>query len=183
MTPAIMILTVLSSAIAAGAATYYLNISKERLLFVGQKSEELYRTIEALDFELSCFYGKCYSLVGEARRAAGTEHLHGAKAYFAATRMLVGLYFPALMTALTRASAAAATAERCLETLEDAPESGRRHLLEALDTSVCELKDALDALKAAILTTGRSANERKFFALSWRSMERVRERTILQVHS
>lgn len=183
MTPAILVLTVLASAIAAGIATYCLNISKERLLFVGQKSEELYSTVEALDFELSCFYGKQYSLVGEGPRAVDVENLHRANAYFATARMLVGLYFPALSPNLARASAAAATAQRSLETLEDAPQSSRTHLTEALDGSVCDLKDALDALKAAILTAARIVNKRKFFALSWRSSDAMSERRVLQVRA
>jgi len=171
---------VLASAIAAALATYYLNISKERLWFLGQKSEELYCTVEALDCELSYFYAK-YSLVGETQQAVSREGLHRASAYFATSRMLVGLYFPALSHDLTRARAAAATAQRSLETLQGgASESGRIVLAETLDDSVCDLKDALDALKAAILTKGRIANNRKFFALSWRSPA-TSERRVLRV--
>jgi hypothetical protein len=183
MTPAILILTVLTSAIAAGVVTYCLNISKERLLFIGRKSEELYCVVEALDFELSRFYGLRYSLVGGARRPGDIENLHRANADFATTRMLIGLYFPALWPHLARASAAAATAQSSLEALEDAPQSGRAPEIEGLDASVCELKDALDGLKTAILTAGHIANKRKFFALSSRSSEAISERRVLQVRA
>jgi hypothetical protein len=181
MTPAILVLTVLASAIAAGVATYCLNISKERLLFVARKSEELFCTIEALDHELSCFYGARYSLVDAARCTTGIEHLQQANACFATARMLVGLYFPMLMPDLARANAAAATAWRSLETLESAPEPHRRALLEALDASVCDLKDALDALKSATLVTGRATNQRALFAFSSGSAAKAKSRRVLQV--
>jgi hypothetical protein len=174
MTPAILILKVFMSGIAAGVATYWLNISKERLLFLGQKSEELYRTLEAVDFELSCFYSKRYSLVGGSPGTAGAENMQRAKAHFATVRMLIGLYFPALTTALSRACAAASTAQRSLEALEVALEAEPRHLINELDVSVCEMKDSFDALKGAVLAAGRAANQRKFFAPN--------ARRVLQVH-
>ena len=187
MTLALLVLTVVASASAAGAATYFLNISKERLLFVGRKSEELYCTLEALDFDLSAFYSKRYALVGETGRsegqAKGMEHLHRASACFATARMLIGLYFPTLAPDLARVSAAATTAQHGLESLEQAAQSGRAPRIEALDAAVCDLKDAIDALKAAALVTARRANHRKFFALSWRSPELASERRVLQVHA
>jgi hypothetical protein len=183
MTLALLVLTVVASAIAAGAATYFLNISKERLLFVGRKSEELYCTLEALDVDLSAFYSKRYSLVGASEERTGIEHLHRAKAYFATVRMLIGLYFPNLAPDLARVSAAAVTAQHGLEGLEHAAQSGRAQPIEALDAAVCDLKDAIDGLKAAVLTTGRRANDRKFYAFSWRSPEIVRERRVLQVQA
>jgi hypothetical protein len=187
----LLVLTVVASAIAAGAATYFLNISKERLLFVGRKSEELYCTLEALDGDLSAFYRKRYALVGEmgqgagqvAGQVTGIEHLHRANAYFATVRMLIGLYFPTLAPDLARVSAAALTARHGLESLEEAAQSGRAPRIEALDAAVCDLKDAIDALKAAALTTGRRANERSFFALSWRSPQLTQERRVLQVQA
>lgn len=171
MMPAILVLTVFASALAAALATYYLNISKDRLVFLGRKSEELYCTIEALDFELSQFFGKRYSLVGAVHPTGDTEGLHRTSTYFATARMLVGLYFPALSPNLMRVCAAAATAQRKLEALEDAPEISQTDYLETLDASVCDLKDALAAFKVATLTTGRKANGRKFFALSPRAPE------------
>ncbi len=183
MTPMMLMLAVLMNATAAGLATYFLNASKERILFLGRKFEELYCTVEALDCELSYFYAK-YSLVGDTQQVAGREGLHRASAYFATSQMLVGLYFPTLLHHLARARAAAATAERSLGSLErGASESGRMALAEALDDSVCDLKDALDALKAAILAKGRVANNRKIFALSWRSPEATSERRVLRVHA
>jgi len=136
-----------------------------------------------LDFELTCFYSRRYSLIGDAQRPVGTAELQRANGHFATARMLVGLYFPALGPDLARASAAAATALRSLEILEEAPEADHMHLIESLDSSVCDLKDALDALKTAILGMGRIANKRKFFAFSWQSPQSTSKRRVLQIHA
>ena len=183
MTPAILILTVLTSAIAAGAVTYFLNVSKERLFFIGRKSEDLYCTVEALDAEISSFYAKRYALVGSSDHPAGSENLHRANGHFATARMLVGLYFPALSLDLARAGAAAATAQRSLDTLEHAAEANPGHLLEALDAAVCDLKDSLDALKSAILTRGPAGKGRALFGPSKQRQDEAHVRRVLQVQA
>lgn len=182
MTPTIL-LTVIMSGIAAGFAAYFITISKERLWFFGRKTEELYCTVEAVDCELSSFYSQCL-LLGEIQPTRDRQALARAKAYFATLQMLIGLYFPTLSHDLARATAAAATAQRSLEVLDrGVSESGRIALAEALDDAVCNLKDALEALKAAILSKAQLAHKRKFLSLWSRSRTATPKGRVLQVHA
>jgi hypothetical protein len=153
----LLMFTVLLSAAAAGLSTYYLNISKERLCFLGRKSEELYIEVEALDSALCRFFEESYSLVGDAPQA---PVLHSdastvAGRHFATIKMLIGFYFPSLTTGLARALAATTTAQHALTLLEHSGQAESERALEAADCAICDVKDAFEDLKAAILREGR----------------------------
>lgn len=183
MEAAFLLLTVLLSSAAAGCATYRLNVSKERLWFTGRKAEELYCVVEALERELSNLFGSRYSLLGDDRRASGPEKedLQRAGAHFVTAKMLVGFYFPSLSSALARAIAAVTTAHASLRTWEEAGKAERDHHLITLDNAVTELKDALEALKAAVIEKGRLAYVGSSFALAWRSTKARNAGRVLQV--
>ncbi len=169
MEAAFLVLTVLLSSAAAGCATYRLNVSKEQLWFTGRKAEELYCVVEALERELSNLFGSRYSLLGDERRASGPqrEDLQKAGAHFVTAKMLVGFYFPTLAPALARALAAVTTAHAGLGTWEEAAKAERDRHLIGLDNAVTELKDALEALKAAVIEKGRLAHLGSPFARLW----------------
>ena len=156
MEMAILVLTVLLSAAAAGFTTYFLNVSKERRSFHGSKAEELYRATEALDAELSTYFARSYSLHATGSSGSSPVELERAAAGLMTVKMLVGFYFPMLSGALTRVIAASTTAHRGLVAYQQMSGVAGKQALEALDTSVCELKDALETLKTGILTEGRA---------------------------
>jgi hypothetical protein len=152
-----LLLTIALSAAAAGASTYYLNRSKELAGFLGAKAEALYSELEILDRILGGYFAQTYSIIEGATRApeAGGDTLERAGAHFATIKMLIGFYLPSLSSGLARAIAAAATAHRVLRAAEKAEPPERPGLLERLDSTVCEFKDALEALKADVLREGR----------------------------
>jgi hypothetical protein len=156
MGPELLFLTILFSAAAAGLSTYFLNASKEAKSFWGRKAEELYLEVDMLDRKLVNFFDQSYSLVaGSSQLSEAAEvALTNAGEHFAKIKMLTGFYFPAHSTALARAIAATATAHRALRGAQSARESESARLIESVDAAVCEVKDALDDLKAAILKDG-----------------------------
>jgi hypothetical protein len=157
MGPELFLLTILFSAAAAGISTYCLNCSKETKSFWGRKAEELYLEVDMLDRALVNFFDQSYSLVEASSKLTEADEAALAKAgvHFARIKMLTGFYFPAHSAALARAIAATATAHRALRGAQGAKEGDKAGLIESVDAAVCEVKDALDDLKTAILNHGR----------------------------
>jgi hypothetical protein len=178
MSFAILLLTVLSSASAAAYVTYYLNLSRERLFFLSQKSEELYQTVEALDAELINYYADQYSLLGGPTMAAEGRALATASRLFSTSRMLIGLYFPALAPELTRLSAATSSAQHCLKRSEDMP--GSTEHLEVLDSTIYELKAAFNALERGIFEKTGRARRQRFLGLQWKAPTSAKPQMALQ---
>ncbi len=180
---AFMLITVVVSAVMAGLVTYKVNQSKESQCFVGKKAEELYCAAEAIDRELSRFFGDRYSLVGPGRPSAtpGEDALQRAGMKLVNAKMLVGFYFPALSPALARTIAAVATAHAGLRLWESAGASGGGDLVVRLDKDIVGLKDALEAFKAAIIACGRAVNERAAFPALRRPAKPTIEGRVLRV--
>lgn len=154
-----MLVTIVISAVMAGLVSYKVNESKDAKGFIGKKAEELYCDVEAVDRELSRFFGDRYALVESERRAgdAGVEALQSAGAMLVNVKMLVGFYFPSLSPTLARTIAAVTTAHGALKQWERSGPAARDALLIALDRDVAALKDALESFKAAIIESGRAA--------------------------
>jgi hypothetical protein len=158
---AFMLITAGLSAVMAGLVTYKVNESKEARSFRGRKAEELYCAVEALDRELSRFFdGRC-TIVDSSRRTGGSSNdaLQIAGARLVDAKMLVGFYFPVLSSALARCIAAVATAHASLRLWENAGTGNRDDLLVGLDRDVVVVKDSLESFKAAIIDSGRVANQ------------------------
>jgi hypothetical protein len=180
---ALMFITIIISAVMAGLVSYKVNESREGKCFIGKKAEELYCHAEAIDRELSRFFGDRYVLVDSARRgvAPGDEALHHAGLLLVNAKMLVGFYFPALAPALARTIAAVATAHGSLRLWERAGAEARDDLLIALDRDVAALKDALESLKAAIIESGRASGQPAPFVVFRRPSKPALEGRILRV--
>jgi hypothetical protein len=169
----LMLLTALLSAAGAGVSTFYLNASKDAMTFWGKKAEELYTEAELVDRTLSRYFEEGYSFVQKPTQGSSFDEkaLENAGGHFASIKMLVGFYYPALTSPLTRAISATATAHRMLRGACSAQQQDRDALLESLDSAVCEVKDALEALKDGILKEGRILSSGKFSALLWRPLK------------
>jgi len=158
----VLLLTVGLSAAAAGASTFYLNRSKELLGFLGAKAETLYSELEILDRILADYFAKTYSIVEGSVWTPEPDRgvLESACAHFATIKMLIGFYLPTLSSGLARTAAAAATAHRALLAAQGAPPSDQSDAVDRLDSAVCELKDAFEALKGDVLREGRDIARR-----------------------
>jgi hypothetical protein len=151
MEAAVLILTVVLSAASAGAVSYSLNLSRDRLHFRRMKAEELYGAVERLDREISRYFQESYSLYSRAVESATDEIDPLATPLFAIVQMLTRFYFPRLCPDLARAAAAAQTAAHRLSGWRAASEVESEDLLLLLDVSVSELKQALHDFKRAIV--------------------------------
>ena len=153
MTIFLVVMAGLLSAISAGLSTYYLNFSREIAAIGTKKAEELYLELENFDRSIASFFENCYSLLdGSVAPVEGNnDRLFAAGERLAKIRMLVGFYFPRLSTPLARMIAATATAHRKLSQVEKSPLEDRLAVLQGADAAVCEVKEAIDALKTAIL--------------------------------
>lgn len=167
---ALLFVTTIVSALAAGCAAYLLNISRDRLWFTANKAEELYCIVDLLERELSKVFARSYSLIDSRRTPTETRgnDFQGAGIHFASARMLVGFYFPLLSPTLARSIAAATSAHAALQSCDDASAADRESRIVALDNAVIELKDALEAFKANVVECGRKAQLEGLFALLWR---------------
>jgi hypothetical protein len=154
MTIVVVLLVSLLSAVSAGLSTYYLNFSREIAAIGTKKAEELYLELEEFDRSVAFFFDNCYSLLDGslAPMKAHKEKLFVAGEHLAKMRMLIGFYFPRLAKPLARMIAATATAHRKFSEVQKAPVEDRLALLRGADAAVCEVKDAIDALKTAILS-------------------------------
>jgi hypothetical protein len=152
---AFLLLTILLSAACAGLVTHRLNICKERLTFRAAKAEELYCVADRLENGLTSFFASSYSLIsGYADSDLESAQATEIGQHLSRLRMLVGFYFPALRTSLARVIAAASTSYATLENYRAAEKQEKEQAGQTLDTSVAELRDALDAMKSNILTAG-----------------------------
>ncbi len=179
-----MFITIVISAVTSGLVSYKVNESKDRKRFVGNKAEELYCHAESIDRELSRYFGARYSLIGATRSGLGSgdEALERAGATLVNAKMLVGFYFPSLAPALARTIAAVTTAHGALRRWEAASVTASHDdLVMALDRDVAALKDALESLKAAIIETGRAANQPASFIALHRPAKPGLEGRVLRV--
>jgi hypothetical protein len=151
METAVLILTVVLSAASAGAVSYSLNFSRDRLHFRRMKAEELYGAVERLDREIYSYFRESYSLYSKVVEHAADEINPLATPLFATVQMLTRFYFPRLCPDLARASAAAQTAAHRLSTWRAGSDVESEDLLLVLDASVSELGHALHDFKRAIV--------------------------------
>lgn len=164
-------LTLLASSILAALVTYKVNESQDRRWFMGRKAEELYCSVEALDRELSKYFGSQYAFGAiegqDAKLEVRTEGsgLSAVGAELVNAKMLIGFYFQSLTPVLARTIAAVTTAVNSLEQWKKLAASERDIQLVRLDTDVAALKDSLEAFKSAVIIAGRPANIRSGFTM------------------
>jgi hypothetical protein len=182
MEMAVLLLTIVLSAISAGLATYCLNVCKERLSFRAKKAEEAYCAAELLEARLTRFFESRYELVETGLHPTFSEDTESVGDVFVRLKMLVGFYFPALSLSFSRAASAAATSYRSLKAFDAAIDGGERQSqVSQLDAAVVEMKDALNALKNAILAAGCEEQAVGSFTLFRRSAKSVNGQRILTV--
>jgi hypothetical protein len=178
-----LFMTIILSAVAAAMITFRINESRESKHFIGKKAEELYCSAEAVDRELSRYFGDRYSILGFNQRGAGleTDALQRAGAKLVEAKMLVGFYFPALSSTLARTIAAATTAHASLRAWERSDEVVSDELLVRLDKDIVDLKDALESFKGAIIDDGRGLNRPTRRAIFKRQERLAMESRVLRV--
>ncbi len=175
-------MTLVASVILAAYVTYKMNESRDLRWFMGKKAEELYCSAEAIDREVSKYFGSKYSfsaICGE-KLENEQEALIKIGGELVNSKMLIGFYFQSLSPALARTIAAVATALTSLQHWEKADPKEREAFLERLDKDVAGLKDALEAFKTAIIGAGRPAALRASLAL-FRRPSQVQNGRVLRV--
>ncbi len=182
MEVAVLLLTIILSAVSAGLATYRLNVCKERLSFRAKKAEEAYCAAEMLESKLTSFFEGRYSLLGISSQTPISEEMESVGECFAKLKMLIGFYFPALGSSFFQATSATATAYRSLKAFETAIDGKeRQQQAQLLDATVVDLKDALDALKNNILAVGCKDQEMRPFTFFQRPAKPTNGKRILAV--
>jgi len=178
----VLSITVVLSTASAALATYRLNIGKERLSFRARKAEEVYCTTEMLDARLSTFFERRYSLLANGGLDQSVQERSIIGADIAKLKMLVGFYFVGLSGSLSRTISAAGTSFRCLDAFERAADPAQRdYLMQELDATVVDLKDALEALKQKILEHGSNEDPTRPFKMFRKARKAVPARRIMEV--
>lgn len=154
---ALLLLTILLNAGCAGLVTHRLNISKERLSFKAAKAEEIYCVTDQLECALTHVFASSYSLIDghnhhESEVPSETTEAIGHD--FSRLKMLIGFYFPALRSSLAHVTSATSSSYAMLHAYQKAAKQEKEQAAQILDTSVVDLKDAFDAMKANILDVG-----------------------------
>ena len=97
-------MTLVASVILAAYVTYKMNESRDLRWFMGKKAEELYCSAEAIDREVSKYFGSKYSfsaICGE-KLENEQEALIKIGGELVNSKMLIGFYFQSLSPALAR---------------------------------------------------------------------------------
>jgi hypothetical protein len=179
---AVLLLTVVLSAISAGVATYRLNVCKERLSFRAKKAEEAYCAAELLESKLTRFFESRYSLVDTGQGQVFAEDMDSIGDVFVRLKMLIGFYFPTLSASFSRAASAAGTSYQSLKAFDNAAtREERQRQANLLDTTVVDLKDALEFLKGDILAAGCNEQAGGSFRLFRRPGKSMNARRVLAV--
>ena len=155
MSISLALLQLVASVATAATATYLIVESRERRQFLSAKAEDLYTAVETVDRGLSDFFGQAYTLICDGRPLRPSTDFAWSKLQQeqAKVRMLVSFYFPTLWPEVKRGDAGVATAVAALAEYElHHPEESA---LLALDHVVLDMKDALEALKHAVVVAHR----------------------------
>jgi mannose-1-phosphate guanylyltransferase len=155
MSISLALLQLVAAVATAATATYLIVESREKRQFLSTKAEELYTAVETVDRSLVEFFGQAYALICEGRALRpSTDYAWSLlQQEQAKVHMLVSFYFPTLWTELKRGDAGVATAMAALVEFEQRhPEESA---LLALDHLVHDMKDALEALKHAVVLAHR----------------------------
>jgi hypothetical protein len=145
---------VVACSAAAGLTSFLTLERREARQFAAGKAEELYTLIEAFDqglvafFENACGSGTDGCPYKPADAGLGELMRDSAKA-----RMLISFYFPALWPKVRRADAAVAASVTALRAYCADPRGESSAL--ALEPALSDLREAMDTLKHAVVTTHR----------------------------
>jgi hypothetical protein len=148
---------------AAGAGLTALRAIERRWSRVraDAQAEELYSLVESFDQSLSAYLARCRDFIARGRESAPLEEAGwlDMRRDSARARTLVSLYFPNLWPQVKRTDALLSQAVAALRRYAGDP----RDLgsARAFDRSIEELKDAMDALKSAVVTAHRGAERRR----------------------
>jgi hypothetical protein len=155
MSLSLSILQILACAATAATTSYLIMESREQRQFFSAKAEELYTLVEAVDRDLTDYFAQSYSLVAEGHSYRSHTEFAWSKLMqeSAKLRMLVGFYFPSLWPEVKRSDAAVSTTVDALQHFQN--NQADENALVTLDNLVVEMRDALDALKHAVVVAHR----------------------------
>jgi hypothetical protein len=155
MSLSLSILQILACAATAATTTYLIVESRERRQFFSTKAEELYTLVETVDRDLTDYFAHSYSLIAEGHSYRPHTEFEWSKLMqeSAKLRMLVGFYFPSLWPQVKTCDAAVSTTADALQRFQN--NQGDESALLTLDNLVVDMKDALDALKHAVVVAHR----------------------------
>jgi hypothetical protein len=155
------VFAVLISAAAAGLTTLRIVEARELRARAAAQAEELYALVESFDQSFSAYFTRCRSIIAEGRAFAPLEEAgwREMRRDSARARTLVGLYFPALWPQVRRTDALLSQAVATLRRYED--HGHNDGLVRSLDRSLEELKDAMEALKGAVVVAHRVGDSRR----------------------
>jgi hypothetical protein len=151
MSLSLSILQILACAATAATTTYLIVESRERRQFFSSKAEELYTLVESVDRDLTDYFAHSYSLVAGGHSYRPQTEFAWSKLMqdSAKLRMLVGFYFPSLWPDVKKCEAFVSSTADELQHFQD--NRGDESALLTLDNLVAEMKEALDALKHAVI--------------------------------
>ena len=95
---------------ASALVTYAINISRERLWLLSQKTEEIYYKSDELCYQLLFFFQNRYDLVQETTFPRDSQDIRALNRQLSELNVLVGLYLPALERSLSAVLASASSA-------------------------------------------------------------------------
>jgi hypothetical protein len=161
MSIAMGLLEILACAAAAAMTTYLMMEKRELRQFTSAKAEELYTLVEAFDSGLSAYFAKTCSLIAEGHADTSNGDANWAKLMHdsARARMLISFYFPALLPTAKRADAALAATVGAMRQFQ-ANRQDERTIL-ALEQSLIDMREALDALKHCVVMAHRDGGRRR----------------------
>ncbi len=146
---------ILACAATAGLTCYFALERREVRQFGAAKAEELYVVIESFDQGLAAYFAQNCSLIAEGYLYSpqGDSGWSRLTRESARARMLIGFYFPTLWPQMKQAdarlSATLSAMRRYHQSREDA------ETLDGLEQSLIDLREAMDALKHAVVMTHR----------------------------
>lgn len=138
----------------SAVATYAINISRERLWLLSQKTEEIYFKSDELCYQLMFFFQNRYDLVQQTTFPREPQDIRALNRQLSELNVLVGLYLPALEGPLSAVLAAASSAFHWLGVAETCEIADKEHALHSLDFSVSETRTAFERLKKEALKVG-----------------------------
>jgi len=155
------VLAVLVSAAVAGLAATLTVERRERRARAAALAEELYALVESFDQTLAAYFVRSRAIIAEGRSSAPLEEAGwlDMRRDSARARALIGLHFPTLWPLVKRTDAMVSQAVASLQRHErDCRDPG---LARGLDRSLGELKDAMEALKRAVVAAHHGGESRR----------------------
>ena len=154
MNTVIFVILGVSVVALSAVVSYAVNISRERLWLLSQKTEEIYYKSDELCYQLMFFFQNRYDLVQQTTYPRDAQDIRALNRQLSELNVLVGLYLPALEGSLAAVLAAAGSAFHWLGVAETCAPAEKEHALHSLDFSVSETRNAFERFKKDALKVG-----------------------------